>query len=88
MARRRSVTLEMHPDDRVPLGFGHVREHAIAEDACVVDHDVEPPVRVDGEIDEALRPGEVGDVVAVSDGLAAHRLDLGDDVVGRADALA
>ena len=62
----------MHLDDRVPLGLGHVDEHAVAQDAGVVDEHVEAAEGVDGLLHDALGAVAVGDVVAVGDGLAAH----------------
>jgi len=37
------VSLEVDGDDGVPLFFAHVEDHAVAEDAGVVDEDVERP---------------------------------------------
>ena len=59
-------------------------EHAVAQDAGVVDEDVEAPEGVDRRVDEVLGALPVGDVVGVGDRLAARCLDLGDDVVRRA----
>ena len=81
---RGEVALQVDAHDVVPLGLGHVDEHAVAQDAGVVDEDVEVAERLDRRVDEALGALPVGDVVAVGDGLAAERLDLGDDLVGRA----
>ena len=85
--RRGERALEVDLDDRVPLLLGHVHEHAVAQDAGVVDEHVEAAERLDGGVDEALGALPVGDVVAVGDGLAAHRLDLVDDVLRRAGRL-
>ena len=76
-AARGEVALEVHAHDVVPLRLGHVDEHAVAQDAGVVDEDVEVAERVDRRVDEPLGALPVGDVVAVGDGLAAQRLDLG-----------
>ena len=54
------------------------------KDARVVHEHVEASVGVDGLLDHRLGRGEVAHVVAVGDGLAARRLDLLDDFVGRA----
>ena len=72
----------MHLDDGVPLGFGHVGEHPVTEDAGVVDHDVEFAEVFDRLVHHALGTLPAGDVVAVDDGLAAHAFDLGNDVLG------
>ena len=83
VAGRGEVALEVDPHDGVPLVLGGVGEHAVAHDAGVVDHDVEPAERVDGASTRRPAPVPVGHVVAVDDGLAAHRLDLGHDLGGR-----
>ena len=51
----------------------------------VVHERVEPAERVDRALHHAARACEVGDVLAVGDGLAAHRLDLLDDLHRRAE---
>ena len=68
-------------DHRVPLGLGDVEAHRVAEDAGVVDEDVEaaerrrPPAAT-----SALGAGPRRDVVVVRDGgAAARRDDLVDD---------
>ena len=57
--------------------------HPVAEDAGVVDQDVEVAERLDRGVDQVLRALPVGDVVAVGHGLAAERLDLVDDLLRR-----
>ena len=74
----------MDPDDGVPLVDGHVDQHAVAQDAGVVDQDVDGPEVVDGGLDEPARPLVVRDVIAVGHGLAAHAPDLFDHLAGRA----
>ena len=66
----------MHLDHRIPIGLGHGEHHAIAENAGVVDQDVERAERIDRLVDHALGAGEVADVVAVDDGVASHSGDL------------
>ena len=73
----------MDVDDRVPLLLGHVGEHPVAQDAGVVDDDVQIAERLDRGVDEALGSLPAADTVAVGDGLAAHPLDLVDDLLGR-----
>src|SRR5690606_30864827 len=70
--------------DGVPLLLGHVREHAVTEDAGVVDEHVQAAERLDGLVHHALGTLPVADVVAVHDGLAAHAADLLDDLAGGA----
>jgi len=83
VARGREVPLQVHLDDGIPLVLLHVHEHAVTEDPGVVDEDVESPERLDRGVDEPLRTGELRHVLAVGHGLAAERLDLGDDAVRR-----
>ena len=51
---------------------------------ALLTSDVEAAEGVDGRLDEALGAVPVADVVAVGDGLAAHGLDLVDDLLRRA----
>ena len=76
---------QVHLDDRVPLLLGHVDEHPVAQDAGVVDEDVEVAEGLDRAVDQPLRALPVGDVVAVDDCLATERLDLLDDVLRRCE---
>jgi hypothetical protein len=69
------------PHDVVPLGEGHVRERPVAQDAGVVDEDVEPAELLDRRGDQSLGPRLVGDVVAVHHGLPAERPDVVDDLL-------
>ena len=80
---RAEVPLEVDADDVVPLLLGHVDEHAVPQDAGVVHQHVDVAEGVDGSLDQALGTAEVGDVVGVGDGLAAHGLDLLDHVMSR-----
>jgi hypothetical protein len=82
-AARPERALQVHGDDRVPLLLGHVDEHAVAQDAGVVDDRVQVAERLDRGVDEALRALPRGDAVAVRDRLAAHALDLVDDLLRR-----
>jgi hypothetical protein len=70
------MTFEVHVDHDVPLGFGHVDDHAVAQDAGVVHEHVQVTEGLDGLVDQALRAFPIGDVVAVDDRLAPHRLDV------------
>ena len=65
--------------DEVPVGLRHLRERDVAEDAGVVDDDVDLAERVDRGLDDLVA---VLDRVVVGDRLAAGGLDLGDDLVG------
>ena len=63
-------------------------EHAVAQDAGVVDQHVEVAEGLDRGVDQALRALPRRDVVAVGDGLAAHARDLLDHLLGRAEIAA
>jgi hypothetical protein len=75
-------------DHGVPLVLGHVHKHAIAQNACIQDNGIELAEGGDRLVDHALGAVPVGDVVTVRDSLAAHRLDLVDDLLGGADIVA
>src|SRR4029078_8258840 len=63
----------------------HVRQHAIAQDAGVVDDSVQISEVLDGSVYQSLGTLPRPDAVAVGDGLAAHPLDLLDSLLGRAE---
>jgi hypothetical protein len=77
------MTLEMDTDDRVPLLLAGVDQHPVADEARVVDEDVQPSEGVDGLLDHRGGSLEIGNVGAVDDRFTAQRLDLLDDLVGR-----
>src|SRR5439155_23957608 len=81
---RGEVALEVHGHDLVPLLLAHVEDHAVAEDAGVVDEDIDPPEFVDCGLDDVLPAVHGRDGVVVCDCLVALGLDLGDDLVGGA----
>ena len=74
--------LEVYPNDAVPVRLAHREDHAVPEDASIVDQDVEATKGVHGLIDHGFGFGEIRDVCAVDDCLAAHRLDLFDNLLG------
>ena len=82
MAGRREVTLEVHGDDVVPFGFGHVDDGPVAQDPCVVHQDVDVTVGIDRRADQSTCAVPVGDVVVVGDRLATGGTDLRSDLVG------
>ena len=84
MAGGAEVALQVDADDVVPLLLRHREDHPVAQDAGVVHEHVELAEGVDGLLHHGAGLLEVGDVGAVHHGLAAHRLDLGDHLVGRA----
>ena len=59
-------------------------ERLVAQDAGVVDDDVDRAERVDGGLDDGLAALGGGDAVGVGDGFAAEVVDLVDHVLGRA----
>ena len=85
VTRGREVALEVHADHRVPLLLARREDHAVAQEAGVVDEHVEAAERVDRGVHQAAGALPVGDVVGVGDGLAARRDDLVDEELrGRA----
>ena len=71
--------------DEVPVLLGQLLERRVAEDAGVVDDDVDALPRVERGLDDLVA---VLDRVVVRDGLAARGLDLLDDLVRRGARLA
>ena len=63
----------MHVDDRVEQVGRHVVERLVAQDAGVVDDDVDPAERVERGLHDGLAALGRGDAVGVGDGLAAAR---------------
>src|SRR5581483_7578257 len=61
----------------------HVEAHLVAQDAGVVDEDVEAAVRVDGLVDQRLRLRERRDAAVVGDGATTAGLDLVDHLLRR-----
>ncbi|MNQ89124.1 hypothetical protein D3C85_1044220 [compost metagenome] len=70
----------MHVLDQVPLLLGHLVEGGIAQDAGVVDQDVDGAEGLQGGGDDLLA---LGHRVVVGDSLAAQGADLGDHGIGR-----
>ena len=88
VARGRERALQVHLDHGIPLALVHVGEHAVAQDAGVVDEDVEPAEMRDRRVDHRLGALPAADVLAVGDRLAAGLLDRGDDLAGGRGVLA
>jgi hypothetical protein len=72
--------VHVHAEDDVPIGGGHLREADVAQNARVVDENVDAPERVDGGLDDLVA---VFDRVVVRDRGATGGLDLFDHLVGR-----
>jgi len=69
------AALEVDGDDRVPLGFRHLVEDGVAQDAGVVDDGVDVAISLHGVGEQRMRAVPGGDVGAVGDGLAAAGAD-------------
>ena len=76
---------EVDPDHVVPLRVGHVHEHPVAQDAGVVDEDVDPAVLLDRCGDQPLGAGLVGHVVTVEESTSSERSHLVRHLLGRPD---
>ena len=72
------VPLEVYSDDGVELLLAGIGEHPVADDARVVDQDVQATERVDRRLDQSLGLRPVGDVRAAGDGFASGGGDLVD----------
>src|SRR5690606_15968399 len=75
---------QVYGDYPVPILFGHLVEHAVAQDAGWVHDRMKPTERIPGLLDHALDGLVVGDAVRVEGRLAARRLDLPGDLFSRA----
>ena len=69
----------MDLEDQIPIRLLHVLEADIAQDAGVVDEDVDAAKSIDGSLDNGFA---ILDRVVVGDGLAACGADLVDNLVG------
>ena len=76
--------LQVHVEHRVHQVGLHVVERLVAQDARVVDDDVDRAVGVERGLHDGLAALGGGDGVGVGDGLAAGGLDLVDHVLGGA----
>jgi hypothetical protein len=68
-------------DDEVPVLDIHLEHALVAEDARVVDEDVDPAEAVDRRLHYLLGAVPLGDAVVVRHRLAARRLDLVADLL-------
>lgn len=69
--------MDLH--NQVPILIFHVLETDVAQDACVVDEDINPAKGLDSGVDDLVA---ILYRVVVCDGLAASRCDLFDNRVG------
>ena len=74
----------MHVYDRIEQRGCHVLEGLVAEDAGVVDDDVDPVVGIDRRLDDGLPALGGRHAVVIGDGLAAEVADFSGHRVGRA----
>jgi hypothetical protein len=70
--------LDVDVVDEIPVRLLHVLEADIAQNARIVDEDVDAPKRIDGRLDDGF---SLLDRVVVGDRLAACGADLVDDLV-------
>ncbi|MNT41603.1 hypothetical protein D3C72_1779670 [compost metagenome] len=75
---------QMHVDDRIEIVGAHLGEGLVAQDARIVDQDVDAPPDVHRARRHGLHGGAVADVASVGDGVAARGPDLARDRLGRA----
>ncbi len=76
------MTLQVCGDDGVPLVFGHVEQHPLAQDAGHGDDPVDLPPPFDGGVHDPLAAGHRAHVLGHGHGLTAGRLDLFDHGLG------
>ena len=75
--------LEVHGDDRIPLGFAHPQHETVLGDASVVDEDVNVAELFEDLLDDGVRLVEVRRVGGVPLDLMTESGDLGDGLLGR-----
>ena len=71
-------SLDVYLHHQVPVLVFHVLEADVAQDAGIVDEDIDPAKGLDGSLDDFVA---VLDRVVVCDGLAASGCDLLDNLV-------
>ena len=81
-AEHRERPLQVGLDHRIPLGLGHVEEHAFAEDAGDADHAVDAAEGLDRLVDDRRAAVHRRDRLRVGGGASTGGDDLGDDPVG------
>ena len=72
----------MDLDDGVPFFFGHGKEHAVAQDACVVDDYIKPAESINGLIDDIFGTSERTDVISIGNSLTASGFNFVGYVLG------
>src|SRR5262245_27799402 len=66
----------MNIDNRIPLFFGHIKNHPVTKDTSAVDQDVEPTERINRCLNETLTALHSGNIVGVSSRLTTSFLDF------------
>ena len=79
MARHCEMPFEMRRNDIVPFLFGHPVDGVGAQNAGVVDHDVESPEGIECLLDHVLRARPARDAVAIRNRFAARFANFADD---------
>jgi hypothetical protein len=72
------VPAQMDADDEVPVLVGHAEQHPVAQDAGVVDHDVQP-AQLHRRGDQRVGRRPLADVATDEGGLPAEPLDVPHD---------
>jgi hypothetical protein len=81
MSSWRKGAFEMHIDDGIPLVFGHVRQHPVAQNAGIVHQNMQHAKVLDGLVHHVGGTIPTRDIISIGNCLATHRLDLGDNLL-------
>src|SRR5262245_8565595 len=73
--------LQMHADDGIELLLAEIEDHPVAQDAGVVDQNVEPTKLLDRGAHDGLGCAEVGHAVVVRDRLTTSTTDGSDGFI-------
>ena len=79
MASRGKRAFQVHVDDGIPFFFGHICQHAVAQNAGIVNKHMQRAEVLHRLIDHVGRSVPAGHVVAIGDCFAAHGFDLGNN---------
>ena len=79
---------QMHLDDELEVDHAHAVENAVAQDAGIVDHAVDPAECIERGLDDVRGGPRLGDAVEIGDRLAAVVADFVDHFLGRRRARA
>src|SRR5437870_5268383 len=67
---------QVHGDDRIPFGLTHVEDHAVAQDAGRVDHDVYAAQLAHRPVDHRAHRVIIAHATVIGDGAATARHDV------------